>query len=529
MTRHGSLLAFAIAALTGCTPSHVLVTVEDPQGLAAGAETLTVGRNFEETEDLDIRGLSFPFNFTVSGFEAGEVVLLWVDAKRGNDILARGRTRLEFPDSPPGSATVVLASPCDEDGDEDPEVGCALGESPGETGVCIDGRCGESVCGDGVIDPATETCDDGNENVQDACPDGPGGSCIPAFCGDGFLQSGVEPCDDGPDDMGDEDSCRTDSSGACVINVCGDGFVNREVDPTLGGPIEECDDGNTSDEDGCRIVRSGNSVRCIANVCGDGIVNRTDTDGDGFPEEECDDVNDNPNDGCDDCQLVDWTVTVRFGAGDNINRPTLSDGRLSTLSLQFASGLTTAPNGDLILSDAVSRRVWRYDRASERVFALAGTGQSFVADNLAEPTLRRYGDGGPALRAALTPFGTAIDGQNRLYIADRLNFTNTDGNPVRFNAIRRVDLASGEITSIAGGPRFGYVPGDEGAEASGATLAQPTDVAVGPDGTVFIADALNYRLRAIRDGVIRTVAGNGSCAPIGSLSIADPLSAPLCS
>ncbi|MEM6531937.1 MAG: DUF4215 domain-containing protein [Myxococcota bacterium] len=517
-------LGFVIATLTGCTPSHVLIEVQDPDGLATGADTISVGRDATETLELDISGQDFPLNFSVSGFEPGEVVLFWVDAKRGDDILARGRTRAEFPDDPPGSASVVLAPPCDNDGDEDPEVGCALPDSPGQTGVCIEGRCGESLCGDSVVDPATEACDDGNEDVGDACPDGPTGSCAPAFCGDGYLQRGVEPCDDG--DTDNDDRCRTSPDGNCVINVCGDGFVNRDTNPSTGAPFEECDDGNTIDEDACRVVRVGDELRCLANVCGDRIVNRIDSDGDDLPDEECDDGNDNPNDGCDACRLVDWNVTVRFGAGDNIGRPTLNDNRIETLSLQFVTGLATAENGDLLIADAVSRRVWQYDRTSDRVFALAGIGQSFLADNLDTPAERRYGDGGPALRAALTPYGLAVDEQNRLYIADRLNFTNTSDNPVRFNAIRRVDLATGRITSFAGGPRFGF-DGD-GGEASAATLAEPTDVAVAPDGTVYIADSLNYRLRVVRNGIIQTVAGSGGCGPIAATTFADPLSAPLC-
>ena len=50
---------------------------------------------------------------------------------------------------------------------------------------------------------------------------------------------------------------------------CGDGEVND--DPTSGVAIEECDDGNTNNLDGC-------SRECVVEYCGDGIVNNNGTE-----------------------------------------------------------------------------------------------------------------------------------------------------------------------------------------------------------------------------------------------------------
>ena len=49
------------------------------------------------------------------------------------------------------------------------------------------GTCQNPVCGDGYVWAGHEECDDGNSNVNDACPDGPDGTCYGASCGDGFL------------------------------------------------------------------------------------------------------------------------------------------------------------------------------------------------------------------------------------------------------------------------------------------------------------------------------------------------------
>ena len=55
-------------------------------------------------------------------------------------------------------------------------------------------------------------------------------NCQGATCGDGVVQAGLEECDDGNDD--DSDGCLT----SCRLARCGDGFVQTG--------LEECDDGN---------------------------------------------------------------------------------------------------------------------------------------------------------------------------------------------------------------------------------------------------------------------------------------------
>ena len=100
-----------------------------------------------------------------------------------------------------------------------------------------------------------ETCDDGNGNNNDACPDGSGGSCLIATCGDGFTRSGVEECDDG----------NTNNTDSCVANCetaeCGDGYTWN----TDGGS-EQCDDGQES---------AACNATCTTASCGDGVLNTT--------------------------------------------------------------------------------------------------------------------------------------------------------------------------------------------------------------------------------------------------------------
>ena len=98
---------------------------------------------------------------------------------------------------------------------------------------------GSAVCGDGVLAPACERCDDGPGN-SDAAPDACRTSCLPAHCGDGVVDAG-EQCDDGNFDPCD--GC----SPTCVVEtgvVCGDGVTSTQCG-------EQCDDGNATVLDGC--------------------------------------------------------------------------------------------------------------------------------------------------------------------------------------------------------------------------------------------------------------------------------------
>jgi hypothetical protein len=65
------------------------------------------------------------------------------------------------------------------------------------------------------------------------------------------------------------------------------------------------------------------------------------------------------------------------------------------------------------------------------------------------------------------------------------------------------------ITTIAGNGTLGS--SGDGGPATQAQLDAPARIAVGPDGSLYIADAGNHRIRHVApDGIITTVAGNGT-------------------
>ena len=105
------------------------------------------------------------------------------------------------------------------------------------------------------------------------------------------------------------------------------------------------------------------------------------------------------------------------------------------------------------------------------------------------------GDGGPATQAVLRPNGLAVGPDGALYIAD-----NEQGR------IRRVG-PDGIITTVAG-------PGVEslyrdGGPATQAYLGGPYGLEVGPDGTIYIGTQHHRVRRVATDGIITTIAGTG--------------------
>jgi sugar lactone lactonase YvrE len=111
------------------------------------------------------------------------------------------------------------------------------------------------------------------------------------------------------------------------------------------------------------------------------------------------------------------------------------------------------------------------------------------------------GDGGAAVEAQLNiPTGVAVDQSGILYIADIADNNN--------NRIRRV-ARDGRISTVVGTGVPGY--SGDGGPAVAANLKSPWHVAVDKDGTLYIADWGNQRIRAVSPGgSIRTVAGNGT-------------------
>lgn len=79
-----------------------------------------------------------------------------------------------------------------------------------------------------------------------------------------------------------------------------------------------------------------------------------------------------------------------------------------------------------------------------------------------------------------------------------------------YHVVLKLDAATGTLTRVAGTGIPGFA-GDNG-PATSSRLNQPLGVAVDADGSLYIADTSNQRIRKVVNGVITTVAGNGMVA-----------------
>jgi DNA-binding beta-propeller fold protein YncE len=82
------------------------------------------------------------------------------------------------------------------------------------------------------------------------------------------------------------------------------------------------------------------------------------------------------------------------------------------------------------------------------------------------------------------------------------------------NRIRKVDHATGIITTIAGDGTPGY--SGDGGPAAQAEINHPVDVAIADDNTIYFSDVYNHCIRKIDpSGIISSVAGACHFTPEG--------------
>jgi len=107
-----------------------------------------------------------------------------------------------------------------------------------------------------------------------------------------------------------------------------------------------------------------------------------------------------------------------------------------------------------------------------------------------------------AVNSALAvPYSLALDAAGNLYIADTSN-----------NRVRKVNAATGIVTTLAGSPICAAGFAGDGFAAGAATLLNtPTGIYVDGANNVYIADSANNRVREIvaATGKIQTIAGTG--------------------
>ena len=152
-----------------------------------------------------------------------------------------------------------------------------------------------------------------------------------------------------------------------------------------------------------------------------------------------------------------------------------TDGPAATARFASPRGIAIDDAGVVYVADTDNHRIRRI--RDGMVSTLAGSREGFA-------------DGTGTSARFAEPHSIAVDGRGNLYVADTDN-----------HRIRRIS-ADGQVSTLAGTG----VAGHEDGPASRATFEAPAAVAVGADGVVYVATAVQVRAVST-DGTVRTLAG----------------------
>ena len=198
---------------------------------------------------------------------------------------------------------------------------------------------------------------------------------------------------------------------------------------------------------------------------------------------------------------IDGAGTMSLVAGNSRAGFSGDGGPAVSAQLNAPQGLALDAAGNLYIADSVNNRV--------RMVDTQGIITTFAGNGTVNPP-GFWGDTGPATDASLhLPTGLAVDSSGKVYIA------------VSADNTVRVVTTDGVINIFAGAGYKGYY-GDYAKDtisgnvtntgvATVAGLTNPQDIAIGPSGSLLIADTGNATIRKVDStGVITTISGNGN-------------------
>ena len=199
-----------------------------------------------------------------------------------------------------------------------------------------------------------------------------------------------------------------------------------------------------------------------------------------------------------------WRIENIAGTGQAGSQG--DSGPATQAQLDNPFGVVRGPDGNIWFCEYTGQRVRRI-RADGILETIVGTGQKGYS-----------GDLGPALQATMNlPHEIRFDPAGNLYIVDMQN-----------HAVRKVDLSTMQITTIAGTGKPGY--SGDGGPATQAQFKQPHSIQFGPEGDLYICDIGNHVIRRIdmKTQIVSTYAGTGVPGPTpdGAPIVGTPLKGP---
>ena len=182
------------------------------------------------------------------------------------------------------------------------------------------------------------------------------------------------------------------------------------------------------------------------------------------------------------------TGIIKTVVGSTSNK--LGDGGLAIMAaIDRPHGVAVDRYGNIFVADTSNNRIRKVDVSNGIITTIAGTGESgFNSDGILATDARLS-----------SPHDVVVDDQSNIYIPE----TGT-------HRVRRVDGKTGIVSTVAGTGESGF--SGDGDLAVEAYLNAPHSVHLDKIGNIFVIDTLNYRVRKIdvKSGVINTVAGGGT-------------------
>ena len=193
---------------------------------------------------------------------------------------------------------------------------------------------------------------------------------------------------------------------------------------------------------------------------------------------------------------IDITGSITTIAGTGVAGFSGDDSLAINAKLNHPSGLARDQNGNIYVCDAFNNRVRKIDTAGI-ITTVAGNGTGgFNGDNILATAAELW-----------EPFAITLGIDGEIYIVDCGN-----------HRIRKISM-SGMITTFAGTGVPGF-SGDNG-PATAASLKYPRSLIFDNNHNMYIADAVNHRVRKVDStGVITTCVGNGTPGYSGDNGIA---------
>jgi uncharacterized protein (TIGR03437 family) len=199
--------------------------------------------------------------------------------------------------------------------------------------------------------------------------------------------------------------------------------------------------------------------------------------------------------------------TITTFAGTGAAAESGDGGPASAAALRVPDGVAVDSAGNVYIADSGNGVIRKVNAATGVISVIAGNGSCCYAGT------GTGGDGGPATSATLFyPRAVAVDGSGNIYLQESVLGPNNTG---QGTCVRRV-TADGKINIYAGGGLAGF-SGDGGPATQAAFGNDMVNLAVASDGTLYIPDPVNNRVRRVDPvtQIITTVAGNGQSTVSG--------------